>query len=184
MSTTHTPATKLVSMNMSGNLHMVASYVTQFGLSDFFVQAESSGFNSTVLFKLPIDWPTDNHGPLAATPRNSMSLKLINGPSITRHVYHSSCGRVRLALTIGQARSVSHEGDCTQEVVLLAAKPEVASQLAELDKEHVRAELLYTGHWTDDDLDSDADNLLRFLWLAANYIAESPDETIDTDGDF
>lgn len=69
MSTNHTPTTKLVSMNMSGNLHDVARYVTKFGLSDFFVQAESSGYNSTVLFKLPIDWPVDNRGPLPVTPR-------------------------------------------------------------------------------------------------------------------
>ncbi len=34
--TAHTPATKLVSMNMNGNLHQVANYVSKFGLSDFF----------------------------------------------------------------------------------------------------------------------------------------------------
>jgi hypothetical protein len=68
MNETHVPATKLVSMNMSGNLHDVARYVTKFGLSDFFVQAESSGYNSLVLFKLPIDSPTDSRGPLPAGP--------------------------------------------------------------------------------------------------------------------
>lgn len=67
MSALHTPKTKLVSMNMGGNLHDVARYVTKFGLSDFFVQAESSGYNSVVLLRLPIDWPTDSHGPLPAT---------------------------------------------------------------------------------------------------------------------
>ena len=66
MNTTHTPRTKLVSMNMSGNLHDVARYVNHFGLSDFFVQAESTGGNSVVLFRLPIDWQTDSRGPLPA----------------------------------------------------------------------------------------------------------------------
>lgn len=67
--TAHAPATKLVSMNMNGNLHQVANYVSKFGLSDFFVQAESSGGTSIVMFKLPIDWPVDAHGPMPATPR-------------------------------------------------------------------------------------------------------------------
>lgn len=66
MSAVHTPATKLVSLNISGNLHHVASYVTKFGLSDFFVQADTSGFNSTVLFRLPIDYPVDHLGPVPA----------------------------------------------------------------------------------------------------------------------
>lgn len=63
----HTPATKLVSMNIGGNLHDVARYVTKFGLSDFFVQADTSGYNSAVLFRLPIDWPVDERGPVPAT---------------------------------------------------------------------------------------------------------------------
>lgn len=61
------PTTKLVSLHISGNLHSVASYVTKFGLSDFFVQADSSGFNSIALFRLPTDWPVDQHGPVPAT---------------------------------------------------------------------------------------------------------------------
>lgn len=62
--TDHKPATKLVSLNLNGNLHDVAHYVTKFGLSDFFVQAQSSGSTSVVLFRLPIDWPVDNFGPV------------------------------------------------------------------------------------------------------------------------
>ena len=67
MSTNHTPVTKLVSLNIGGNLHDVAHYVTKFGLSDFFVQADTSGHNSVALFRLPVDWPTDSRGPLPAT---------------------------------------------------------------------------------------------------------------------
>ena len=63
----HTPTTKLVSLTMSGNLHDVARYVTEFGLSDFFVQAECSGYNSLMLLRMPIDWPADHLGrPLKA----------------------------------------------------------------------------------------------------------------------
>ncbi|SEF28450.1 hypothetical protein ABL840_26900 [Variovorax sp. NFACC27] len=71
MSTQHTPQTKLVSMNLGGNLHDVARYLTKFGLSDFFVQAETSGFNATILLRLPIDWPLDGHGPLPASGSTS-----------------------------------------------------------------------------------------------------------------
>lgn len=65
--TKHTPSTKLGAINISGNLYDVARYVNQFGLSDFVLQAECSGNNSLVLFKLPVDWPTDHLGPLKAT---------------------------------------------------------------------------------------------------------------------
>ena len=51
---------------MSGNLNDVARYVTEFGLSDFFVQAECSGNNSLMLLRMPTDWPTDHLGPLKA----------------------------------------------------------------------------------------------------------------------
>lgn len=67
MSNTHIPTTKLVSLSMNGNLHQVAHYVTKFGLADFYVHADSSGSTSTVLFRLPIDWPVDQHGPVGAS---------------------------------------------------------------------------------------------------------------------
>lgn len=69
----HTPTTKLVSMGISGNLHDVARYVTKFGLADFFVQAECSGGGGVVLFRLPIDWPVDQHGPVPATGQEARS---------------------------------------------------------------------------------------------------------------
>jgi hypothetical protein len=65
----HTPKTELVSMTMSGNLHDVARYVSRFGLSDFFVQAESSGGSCIVLLRLPVGWPVDHLGPVPAEGR-------------------------------------------------------------------------------------------------------------------
>ncbi len=65
--TKRTPSTKLVSMNMNGNLHEVASYLNKFGLSEFLVLADSVGGNSTVLLRMPIDWPCDGLGPKPAT---------------------------------------------------------------------------------------------------------------------
>lgn len=61
-----TPTTKLVCVNLAGNLHNVANYCVRFGFSDFFVQADVVGLNSIVLFKVPIDWPCDERGPLPA----------------------------------------------------------------------------------------------------------------------
>jgi hypothetical protein len=67
MSTQHTPKTRLHSMNFSGNLHDVARGINKLGWSDFFVQAESTGNNSVVLLRLPIDWPFDDRGPLTTS---------------------------------------------------------------------------------------------------------------------
>jgi hypothetical protein len=67
VSNQHTPTTKLVAISVSGNLYDVAKYATRFGLSDFFVQAQFlNGGGSVALFRLPIDWPCDQHGPLPA----------------------------------------------------------------------------------------------------------------------
>ena len=70
------PATKLVSMTVSGNLHDVARCINTFGWADFFVQAEySGGYNSTVLLRLPVDWPTDEHGPLTVSQIKQRALE-------------------------------------------------------------------------------------------------------------
>lgn len=65
--TKHTTTTKLVSMNMNGNLHEVAGYLNQFGLSEFLVQADSRAGTSTVLLRMPRDWPCDSVGPKPAS---------------------------------------------------------------------------------------------------------------------
>lgn len=62
----HTPSTKIVSVNIGGNLHDVAKYCRMFGLSDFLLSASGVGGASVALFKFPIDWPCDQHGPLPA----------------------------------------------------------------------------------------------------------------------
>lgn len=63
---TYVPKSKLISMSMNGNMHDVVQYCRMFGLSDFFVQAETQGSTAVVVFRLPIDWPCDNRGPLSA----------------------------------------------------------------------------------------------------------------------
>lgn len=66
MTAKHTITTKLVTITLSGNLNDVARYVTKLGLADFYVQADCDGGSSTVLFRLPADWPVDGRGPLSA----------------------------------------------------------------------------------------------------------------------
>jgi hypothetical protein len=63
---TYEPKTRLASMNIGGNLHDVRRYCNEIGLADFIVTAESSGYNSVVLFRLPLWWECDSRGPLPA----------------------------------------------------------------------------------------------------------------------
>ena len=58
--------TKLASINVGGNLHAVTQYVNRMGLSDFYLHAYTTGNNSVVVFRLPVNWPMEDHNPLPA----------------------------------------------------------------------------------------------------------------------
>ena len=71
----YVPTTKLVSMNFGGNLHDVAGAVNKFGWADFFLHAQGSGYNSVALFRFPLDWPCDDHGPLTISQIHAKESK-------------------------------------------------------------------------------------------------------------
>jgi hypothetical protein len=80
--------------------------------------------------------------------------------------FTSSSGRIELKITLEQARSASHQGQCDEDVRELSKVPAIACQLAKIDPETLRNELREYGAWDDGELADHEQNLQRLLWLA------------------
>ena len=87
--------------------------------------------------------------------------------------FSTSSGRIELSMTLAQARSVSHPGECSSDVKALMAVPSVLRQLNKLDAGLVRSELAEWGAWEDYELQDHSANLMRLVWLAGCDIAEN-----------
>ena len=85
--------------------------------------------------------------------------------------WSSSSGRIELQMTLYQARSASHQGQCIDDVLALSRVPKIAKQLAKVDPEVLRGELREYGADAEQLADHD-ENLQRLLWLAAGDITE------------
>jgi hypothetical protein len=80
--------------------------------------------------------------------------------------------RFEIEMTLEQARTGSHQGQCDEDVCYLSRLPEIAQQLAALDPAQVRAELKEYGAWDEAELADHTQNLQRVVWLAAGNITE------------
>lgn len=87
--------------------------------------------------------------------------------------YTSSSGRIELQMTLEQAKSASHQGQCDDDVDTLSNVPEIAEQLSAIDPEVLRGELREYGAWDSDELADHAQNIQRLLWLAAGDIRDN-----------
>jgi hypothetical protein len=81
-------------------------------------------------------------------------------------------GTIELSLTLEQACSASHSGQCDEDVKALSLVPEVAEQLAQVDKHKLVQALREYGAWDAEELADHEQNLQRLLWCAAGNIAE------------
>jgi hypothetical protein len=91
------------------------------------------------------------------------------------HWYSSGSGRIEFQMTIAQAKSASHQGQCDEDVRALSKVPAVAVQLAEIKPEVLRDELDEYGSWDAEELADHNQNIQRILWLAAgNILDEHP----------
>jgi hypothetical protein len=88
----------------------------------------------------------------------------------------SSCGRISMDMTLDDAESASHQGQCDADVMLLSKQPHIAAQLAAIDAGILRQELKEYGAWDADELADHDANLQRFLWLAAGSIRDEASE--------
>ena len=84
----------------------------------------------------------------------------------------SGSGRIELQMTMEQAESASHSGDCDEDTRGLSKVPAIAEQLAKIDSSILSAELKEYGAWDTEELADHDQNLQRILWLAACDITE------------
>lgn len=93
--------------------------------------------------------------------------------SDTRHYWLApSSGTFEIALSLDEARSASHQGQCDDDVRALGELPHIAAQLEAIDPAALAAELGEFGAWDAEELADHEENLQRVLWIAAGDIAE------------
>lgn len=82
----------------------------------------------------------------------------------------SSSGQIELQMTLSQAESVSHPGQCDLDVRALI--PELKNQLDKISPELLAKELKEYGAWDEKELSNHADNIERLVWIAGGDISE------------
>ena len=75
-------------------------------------------------------------------------------------------------MTLEQADSISHSGDCGADVMALSNVPEIRKQLDAIDKKALSEELAEYGTWSSSKLENHEDNIQRILWLAGGFISD------------
>lgn len=80
--------------------------------------------------------------------------------------------RFEIEMTKKQAESVSHSGQCDDDVAELLKKQTIKRQLKKIPDDSLRAELDEYGAWDEKELSSRADNEARIIWLAGIDISE------------
>ena len=94
--------------------------------------------------------------------------------------FTSSRGRIEFQMTLEQAQSVFHPGQCDSDVKCLSNMPEIKAITDKLDPETVKIVVgeMY-GDITDEELNDHESNIQRLLWMAGCDIEEH--EPIDED---
>jgi hypothetical protein len=87
--------------------------------------------------------------------------------------FTSSHGTIEIQMTLEQAKSASHQGQCDDDVLALSNHRKIRPQLERIDPEALRRELREYGAWDDQELADHAQNIQRILWIAAGDIVEN-----------
>lgn len=80
--------------------------------------------------------------------------------------------RFELQMTLAQANSASHPGQCDDDVEALCQHPKIRRQLDKLDPEDLRDELKEYGAWDETELADHEANKRRIVWIGAGNIVE------------
>src|SRR5690348_12833774 len=97
----------------------------------------------------------------------------VNTPASDPLWISTSAGRIELKMTLEQAESISHSGECDEDVKELSQVPEIKSQLEKLDKDVLVSELKEYGAWDAEELSDHSQNLQRILWILGCDLAEN-----------
>ena len=89
----------------------------------------------------------------------------------------ASFNRFELQMTMTQAQSASHQGECINDVEVLLQDPRIKRQFKKIDPKAIRIELQEYGAWDDNELADDIENQKRILWIAACDIVENVHES-------
>lgn len=87
--------------------------------------------------------------------------------------FTSSHGTIEIHMTMAQAESASHQGQCDDDVLALSNNRKIRAQLERIDPKVLRDELREYGAWDDQELADHGQNLQRILWIAAGDIVEN-----------
>ncbi len=80
--------------------------------------------------------------------------------------------RFFVEMTMKQAESASHQGQCDEDVAALVAVTAIRRQLDKIGPDAIRAELEECGAWDAEELADEAQNRQRLVWIAAVNIVE------------
>jgi dethiobiotin synthetase len=87
--------------------------------------------------------------------------------------FTSSHGTIEIEMTMAQAQSASHQGQCDDDVQALSNNRKIRRQLERIDPVALRKELAEYGAWDDQELADHEQNIQRILWIAAGDIVEN-----------
>jgi hypothetical protein len=80
--------------------------------------------------------------------------------------------RFEIKMTLNQAKSVSHQGACDEDVKELLKNKKYLSQFKKIRLSDIAAELKEYGAWDEEELNNIVDNLQRITWIAGGNIIE------------
>jgi hypothetical protein len=90
---------------------------------------------------------------------------------------------LEISMSVDDAESASHQGECFEDVECLVAKPEISSQLDAIGDDKIRLALKESGGWGADELTDNEANRNRAVWMAACDIRENLSEWLSEVGD-
>ena len=80
--------------------------------------------------------------------------------------------RFEIKMTLEQAKSVSHQGECIEDVKELLKNRKIVNQLNKIGMVKIREELREYGAWTGMELVDTVSNNQRIIWIAGCGITE------------
>lgn len=96
---------------------------------------------------------------------------------MTRRLYWTDgSGCLSLRISLADAESACHSGDCSADVQALRETAGIARQVDAWDADTLRETLAEYGAWDAAELADDEQNRLRMLWIACGDVTENPDD--------